>query len=121
MGIRMVTVSQSEAAPQPLFLDFVNSLHWYEGQPIELIGSHADLAAWLGEHDLPARQLDAGCVAALQYCCHRYLIWAGSYYLIQACPKPHLPISAFPPHPSPGATARDTPHRPVLPGRRLPG
>jgi predicted RNA-binding Zn ribbon-like protein len=49
----------------PLFVDFVNTLHWYEGQPIELIGSQADLAAWLAEHGLAAGHLDAACLASL--------------------------------------------------------
>jgi predicted RNA-binding Zn ribbon-like protein len=39
---------------QPLFVDFVNTLHWYEGVPIELIGTLADLATWLAQHALPA-------------------------------------------------------------------
>src|SRR3569833_2983620 len=53
----MRPVSLDEETPadgQPLFVEFVNTLHWYEGTPIELIGTEADLAAWLAEHDLPA-------------------------------------------------------------------
>ena len=51
------------AGGQPLFVDFVNTLHWYEGVPIELIGTDADLAAWLAEHELPAQRLDGGLTA----------------------------------------------------------
>jgi hypothetical protein len=39
---------------QPLFVEFVNTLHWYEGAPVELIGSESDFAVWLLEHGLPA-------------------------------------------------------------------
>jgi len=39
---------------QPLFVEFVNTLHWYEGAPIELIGTESDLAAWSIQHGLPA-------------------------------------------------------------------
>jgi predicted RNA-binding Zn ribbon-like protein len=59
--MRMVTL---EGAPgpggQPLFVEFVNTLHWYDGAPIELIGSEADFAAWLAEHGLPADDLAGG-------------------------------------------------------------
>jgi predicted RNA-binding Zn ribbon-like protein len=53
-----VTLAEDAGAAQPLFVDFVNTLHWYEGAPIELIGTHADLAAWLAEHALPPVELD---------------------------------------------------------------
>lgn len=46
---------------QPLFVDFVNTLHWYEGAPIELIGTDAEFAAWLTDHGLPADDV-AGCL-----------------------------------------------------------
>jgi predicted RNA-binding Zn ribbon-like protein len=55
--MQVVTISQAGApgaGGQPLFVDFVNTLHWYEGVPVELIGSPADLATWLDEHHLPA-------------------------------------------------------------------
>ena len=29
------------------------TLHWYEGAPVELIGTEADFVAWLLEHGLP--------------------------------------------------------------------
>jgi hypothetical protein len=44
-----------DAVGQPLFIDFVNTLHWYEGVPIELIGNDADFGAWLVEHGVPAQ------------------------------------------------------------------
>ena len=56
--MRLVTLDEpAAAAEQPLFLDFVNTLHWYEGAPIELIGTDADLATWLDERGLPVRDL----------------------------------------------------------------
>ena len=53
--MRVVTLEEA-AGPdgQPLFVEFVNTLHWYEGAPVELIGTDADFAAWLIEHGLPA-------------------------------------------------------------------
>jgi predicted RNA-binding Zn ribbon-like protein len=39
---------------QPLFVEFVNTLHWYEGTPVELIGTQSDFNTWLLEHDLPS-------------------------------------------------------------------
>jgi predicted RNA-binding Zn ribbon-like protein len=39
---------------QPLFVEFVNTLHWYEGAAIELIGTEGEFAAWSIEHGLPA-------------------------------------------------------------------
>ena len=54
--MRLVTLDAPPAARgQPLFVEFVNTLHWYEGLPIELIGDPAAFAAWLAEHGLPAR------------------------------------------------------------------
>jgi predicted RNA-binding Zn ribbon-like protein len=60
--MRLVTLDDA-ASPdgQPLFVEFVNSLHWYEGVPIELIGSETEFAAWLVEHGLPADGVD-GCL-----------------------------------------------------------
>jgi predicted RNA-binding Zn ribbon-like protein len=55
---RLVTLSEDAGAAQPLFVDFVNTLHWYEGVPIELIGNQADLARWLAEHALAAVALE---------------------------------------------------------------
>ena len=49
---------------QPLFVDFVNTLHWYEGAPIELLGTEAELAGWLAERRLPTDGL-SGCLPAL--------------------------------------------------------
>src|SRR5437879_3479929 len=51
---RVVMLTVDAPGAQPLFVDFVNTLHWYEGAPIELIGTPADLALWLAEHALPA-------------------------------------------------------------------
>src|ERR671925_87095 len=62
--MRMVTLGGPAAGRQPLFVDFVNTLHWYEGVPIELIGSDAELAAWLAEQGLPDQDLDA-CLPAV--------------------------------------------------------
>jgi predicted RNA-binding Zn ribbon-like protein len=56
--MRLVTLNAPAVfGDQPLFVEFVNTLHWYEGAPIELIGSDAELATWLAEHDLPAHDL----------------------------------------------------------------
>jgi predicted RNA-binding Zn ribbon-like protein len=51
--MRVVTLSEPHDAAQPLFIEFVNTLHWDEGAPIELIGDQAGLADWLSEHSLP--------------------------------------------------------------------
>jgi|tagenome__1003787_1003787.scaffolds.fasta_scaffold20494572_2 predicted RNA-binding Zn ribbon-like protein len=52
--MRLVTLDDAtDADGQPLFVEFVNTLHWYEGLPVELIGTDADFAAWLTEHALP--------------------------------------------------------------------
>src|SRR5215468_9927710 len=56
--MRVVTLGEPVVAgDQPLFVEFVNTLHWYEGAPIELIGAEAELAAWVAEHGLTARDL----------------------------------------------------------------
>ena len=47
-------LTEAAGAAQPLFVDFVNTLHWYEGAPVELLGDEAALAAWLAGHALPA-------------------------------------------------------------------
>ena len=53
--MRLVTLDQApNDEGQPLFVEFVNTLHWYEGAPVELIGNESDFAAWLLEHGLPA-------------------------------------------------------------------
>src|SRR5262245_4787434 len=51
---RMVTLAEAGGPAQPLFVEFVNTLHWYEGGPVEALGDEAALAGWLAEHDLPA-------------------------------------------------------------------
>ena len=58
-------LTENQPAAQPLFVDFVNTLHWYEGVPIELIGNATDLAVWLGEHALPMLAGEAGLQALL--------------------------------------------------------
>ena len=58
-------LTEDQPAAQPLFVDFVNTLHWYEGVPIELIGNATDLAVWLGEHALPTASGEAGLQALL--------------------------------------------------------
>jgi predicted RNA-binding Zn ribbon-like protein len=56
--MRLVTLDNvPDADAQPLFIEFVNTLHWYEGIPIELIGNDADFGAWLVEHGLPAQDV----------------------------------------------------------------
>ena|SRR5436190_7134671 len=60
--MRVVTLDESARFDgQPLFVEFVNTLHWYEGAPIELIGTESELAEWLLEHGLPADDV-AGCL-----------------------------------------------------------
>ena len=55
----MVTLDEPPSAEaQPLFVEFVNTLHWYEGAPIELIGGESDFAAWLLEHGLPVSDVE---------------------------------------------------------------
>jgi predicted RNA-binding Zn ribbon-like protein len=56
--MRVVTLGDHVVADgQPLFVDFVNTLHWYEGEPVELIGNDTDLAGWLAECGLEALRL----------------------------------------------------------------
>src|SRR5215472_3370941 len=56
--MRLVTLAEAPSAEgQPLFVEFVNTLHWYEGAPIELIGTESDLAAWSIDRGLPAEDL----------------------------------------------------------------
>src|SRR5947209_3370080 len=63
--MRLVTLDPAPGADgPPLFLEFVNTLHWYEGVPIELIGNQTDHAAWLTERGLPAHHL-ADCLPAV--------------------------------------------------------
>src|SRR5947209_17061864 len=60
--MRLVTLDQApNDEGQPLFVEFVNTLHWYEGVPVELIGNESDFAAWLLEHGLPATDV-TGCL-----------------------------------------------------------
>jgi predicted RNA-binding Zn ribbon-like protein len=61
----MQLVTLASAGGQPLFVEFVNTLHWYEGLPIELIGTPADFAAWLAEHGLSVHD-PAACLPAVQ-------------------------------------------------------
>jgi predicted RNA-binding Zn ribbon-like protein len=52
--MRLVTLDEAPGPDgQPLFVEFVNTLHWYEGAPIELIGTDAEFADWLLEQHLP--------------------------------------------------------------------
>ena len=61
----MVTLDGLPGADgQPLFVDFVNTLHWYEGVPIELIGDDADFTVWLAERGLPVHDV-TGCLPAV--------------------------------------------------------
>src|ERR1051326_4073349 len=61
--MRLVTLDETpNPQGQPLFVEFVNTLHWYEGAPIELIGSESDFAVWLLEQRLPATDV-TGCLA----------------------------------------------------------
>lgn len=48
----LVTFAEAPGGEQPLFVEFVNTLHWDEGEPIELIGDRAGLAGWMEEHAL---------------------------------------------------------------------
>ncbi len=60
--MRLVTLDDVPGPDgQPLFVDFVNTLHWYEGAPIELIGTDGELTTWLVEHGLPAEGV-TGCL-----------------------------------------------------------
>jgi len=51
---RPVNLLASASADQPLFVDFVNTQHAYEGVTYESIGTGDELSEWLAEHDLPA-------------------------------------------------------------------
>src|SRR4051812_2988301 len=57
--MRVVMLTEPAGAEQPLFIEFVNTLHWDEGKPVELLGDQAGLAAWLAEHALPGVATDA--------------------------------------------------------------
>jgi predicted RNA-binding Zn ribbon-like protein len=60
--LQLVTLDETSSPDgQPLFVDFVNTLHWYEAAPVELIGSEADFAAWLAERGLPPAEV-TGCL-----------------------------------------------------------
>jgi hypothetical protein len=53
--MRLVTLDEVTGPDgQPLFVEFVNTLHWYEGAPIELLGTESELADWLVARRLPA-------------------------------------------------------------------
>lgn len=61
--MRLVTLQDVPSADgQPLFVEFVNTLHWYEGAPIELIGTESEFAVWVTEHALPAMDV-TGCLS----------------------------------------------------------
>src|SRR5215471_2122794 len=63
--MQLVTLADAAGADgQPLFVEFVNTLHWYEGAPVELIGTESDFAAWLVEHRLPAGDV-TGCLPGI--------------------------------------------------------
>lgn len=63
MMARRVTITETPGAEQPLFVELVNTLHWDEGEPIELIGDRAGLAEWMQEHALPGTVEDAWLLA----------------------------------------------------------
>jgi predicted RNA-binding Zn ribbon-like protein len=63
-------LAEPTGAAQPLFIDFVNTLHWDEGVPIELIGTPAELAAWLADRALPAAGSQARLPALLELRAH---------------------------------------------------
>jgi predicted RNA-binding Zn ribbon-like protein len=52
--VRVVTLAEADGPAQPLFVEFVNTLHWYLGAPVEALGDEGALAGWLADHDLPA-------------------------------------------------------------------
>jgi predicted RNA-binding Zn ribbon-like protein len=56
---RAVTVCERAGAAQPLFVEFVNTLHWFDGAPIELLGDESALSTWLAEHALPTDNYSA--------------------------------------------------------------
>jgi len=56
--MRLVTLDEVVPGGQPLFVQFVNTLHWYAGMPIEQIGSAGDLNTWLADLGLPALPVD---------------------------------------------------------------
>jgi predicted RNA-binding Zn ribbon-like protein len=62
--LKPVNLLASASADQPLFVDFVNTRHAYEGVTYESIGTEGELSEWLAEHDLPA-PYPAGRVPAL--------------------------------------------------------
>jgi predicted RNA-binding Zn ribbon-like protein len=63
--VRVVTLADAAGSAQPLFVDFVNTLHWYEGAPIELLGDAPALADWLADHALPTVAPEAALPALL--------------------------------------------------------
>jgi predicted RNA-binding Zn ribbon-like protein len=59
--MQVVTLVEPDAADgQPLFVNFVNTLHWDAGEPIELIGTDREFAAWLAEHGLADQPVTGG-------------------------------------------------------------
>ena len=51
---KMVTWLGPAGVDQPLFVDFVNTRHAYDGVTYESIGTDGELSEWLAEHGLPA-------------------------------------------------------------------
>jgi len=91
--MRLVTLDEvPNAEGQPLFVEFVNTLHWYEGAPIELIGTDSEFAAWLLEHGLPAPDV-AGYVPAI----HRFReqVRAATEALASRRAVPDAPMAAL--------------------------
>jgi predicted RNA-binding Zn ribbon-like protein len=91
--MRLVTLAESPSADgQPLFVDFVNTLHWYEGTPIELIGTESEFAAWLLEHGLPAAEV-AGYLPGI----HRFReqVRAATEALASRRAVPDVPMAAL--------------------------
>src|SRR5690349_1726320 len=90
--MRVVTLEDVRFDGQPLFLEFVNTLHWYEGAPIELIGTERDFAEWLLEHGLPADDV-AGCLPDI----HRFRehVRGVTEALASQRPLPHADMQAL--------------------------
>jgi predicted RNA-binding Zn ribbon-like protein len=53
------TSDPSPAADEPLFLAFVNTLHWDDGTPLEELTDDRALAEWSGSMGMPTEALDA--------------------------------------------------------------
>jgi len=68
--VRLVTLEKAAWGPaaEPLFLEFVNSLHWDDGIPMEELEDAAALAAWCAARELPAegREGELGALRSLR-------------------------------------------------------